>query len=268
MPPSAVIAYGGGIQSTAMLVLAAERRIMADALLFANVGEDSEDPATLQFVREHALPYATRHGLDLHILTRRKRDGSVETLWGRMMREGSKSLPIPVRLSETGPPLSRACTADFKVSVREKWLRARGASKHDKVEVLVGISMDERVRAVDRKPRPHEMLRYPLLELGLARWDCQRIIIAAGLPLPPKSSCFFCPFHCYNTWSKQKRDRPDLFAKSVLLEQTLTARRVAVGKDPVYLTRYGKPLVDVVEDPAAELFDASEGACPSGHCFT
>lgn len=36
-------------------------------------------------------------------------------------------------------------------------------------------------------------MRYPLREWGLSREDCGRIIVNAGLPLPPKSACFFCP---------------------------------------------------------------------------
>lgn len=36
-------------------------------------------------------------------------------------------------------------------------------------------------------------MRYPLREWGLDRAACGRIIVAAGLPLPPKSACFFCP---------------------------------------------------------------------------
>jgi hypothetical protein len=35
--------------------------------------------------------------------------------------------------------------------------------------------------------------RYPLREWGLDRRACGRIITEAGLPLPPKSACFFCP---------------------------------------------------------------------------
>lgn len=35
--------------------------------------------------------------------------------------------------------------------------------------------------------------RYPLREWGIDRVECGRIITRAGLPLPPKSACFFCP---------------------------------------------------------------------------
>lgn len=36
-------------------------------------------------------------------------------------------------------------------------------------------------------------IRYPLREWGLTRRDCGKMIADAGLPVPPKSACFFCP---------------------------------------------------------------------------
>ena len=47
-PPKRYFSYGGGIQSTAALVLAAQRVIEYPVFVFCNVGADSEDPATLQ----------------------------------------------------------------------------------------------------------------------------------------------------------------------------------------------------------------------------
>ncbi|MEU8804907.1 site-specific integrase, partial [Spirillospora sp. NPDC048819] len=79
--------------------------------LFANVGDDSEHPATLRYIREHAAPYAAAHGIDLRELHRIRRDGSTETLYGRLMREGSRSIPIPVRMSN-GAPGTRSCSVN------------------------------------------------------------------------------------------------------------------------------------------------------------
>lgn len=53
-----VISYGGGVQSTAMMVLAAQGELAVDAMLFANVGNDSERKATLNYVRDVAIPFA------------------------------------------------------------------------------------------------------------------------------------------------------------------------------------------------------------------
>ncbi len=47
-----VCSYGGGVQPTALLVLAAQGTIDYRTFLFCNVGDDSEHPATLCYVRE------------------------------------------------------------------------------------------------------------------------------------------------------------------------------------------------------------------------
>ncbi|MFJ4917205.1 phosphoadenosine phosphosulfate reductase, partial [Streptomyces sp. NPDC088726] len=62
--------FGGGWQSMAALVLAAQGGIDYRTFLFANVGDDSENPGTLAYFTEHAAPYAAAHGLDLIELER------------------------------------------------------------------------------------------------------------------------------------------------------------------------------------------------------
>ena len=269
-----VVSYGGGVQSTALLVLAAQGRIDFRTFLMANVGNDSEHPATLAYVRDVAMPYAEAHGIDVHLLDRVKRDGTVETLWGRLMREGSRSLPIPVRMSN-GAPGQRSCTADFKIKVTGKWVKQHGATAASPATVAIGISVDEIHRANNRRSEPHENVVYPLVGIGeetglrMNRTDCIRLIAAEGLPVPPKSSCFFCPFHRPSTWQDMARDEPDLFEKSALLEDALNARRDMLGKDRVYLTRFGMPLRDAIGTDQPLLFsDADDnGDCDSGWCF-
>lgn len=262
-----VVSYGGGVQSTALLVLAARRDIDFPTFLMANVGDDSEHPATLAYVRDVAMPYAAANGIDLHLLDRIKRDGTVETLWGRLMREGSRSLPIPVRMSN-GAPGNRSCTADFKIRVTGKWVRQHGASASDPATIGIGISVDEIHRANNRRTEPHENIVYPLLDLRMRRDDCMRLIASEGLPVPPKSSCFFCPFHRPSAWQDLHRETPELFEKSVLLEDTLNERRAMLGKDPVFLTRFGVPLRQAIATEQDTLpTDPADGDCDSGWCF-
>ncbi|GFH74079.1 phosphoadenosine phosphosulfate reductase [Streptomyces diastaticus subsp. diastaticus] len=264
-----VISYGGGVQSTALLVLAARREIDFRTFLFANVGDDSEHPATLAYVREIAIPYAMRAGLDIHELKRRRRDGASETLMQRLNRPDTRSIPIPVRMAN-GAPGRRNCTADFKIKVVGRWLREHGATAEEPAAVGIGISVDEIHRANRRRREAHEDIEYPLLDLGLRRDDCERIIAEAGLPVPPKSSCFFCPFRTVGAWRHQRRHEPELFAQSVRLEETINRRRAALGRDAVYLTRYGIPLTQAIPDesPAEGDADENEGACDSGWCMT
>ncbi len=267
--PLRFFSFGGGVQSVACLVLAAQGRIDFTDFVFSNVGADSEDPRTLEYLERYARPFAAEHGLTIHEVRKVRRDGSTETLWLRLTREGSRSLPIPVRMSN-GAPGTRSCTAEFKIRVIGKWAKAHGASVEHPATVGVGISLDEIQRANTRRAEPYEHLTYPLLDLRLRRTDCARIIRDAGLPVSPKSSCFFCPFHREHTWLEMRRTRPDLFERAASLEDLLNQRRALLGKDPVYLTRFNRPLRRVAPGglqvlPADEFDD---GGCDGGWCNT
>lgn len=267
---------GGGVQSTAALVLSAQGVIDFPIHLFSNVGDDSEHPATLAYVNDVIKPYALVHGIEFHELHRVKRDGTKETLYGRLTNEGAVSgtVSIPVRKVLDGPPMSRSCTQDFKLRVLNKWHKAHGATNDDPAVVGIGFSTDEIQRIGKATKRDCEVVAYPLIDLGLSRNDCLRVVEKAGLPQPPKSSCWFCPMHRPSVWSEMRRDEPELFARSVELEAALSTRRGAVGKDPVYFTRYAKPLDLAIGEAQTPLF-TGDGLvagefeeCDEGVCFT
>ncbi|MEU9091729.1 hypothetical protein [Streptomyces sp. NPDC048428] len=46
------------MQSTALLVLSVAGRINFPTFLFSNIGDDSENPAPLQYIRHVAVPFA------------------------------------------------------------------------------------------------------------------------------------------------------------------------------------------------------------------
>lgn len=266
------ISYGGGVQSTALLVLAAERRIDFPLFLMSNVGDDSEHPATLEYVRNIAIPYAEEHGIEL-VMLNKEREGETDTLYQKLTRPGSRSMSIPYRSKLNGPPMSRSCTAEFKMRVIGKELRRRGASASNAATVGIGISLDEIHRA-NRKPQAYENIVYPLVGVGeetglkMNRLDCVNVIRAAGLPVPPKSSCYFCPFHSPTAWSDLARETPDLFEKAADLETHLRERSLENGTGPVYLTRFGVPLREAIDTGQELLPLADDGSCDSGWCFT
>ncbi|WP_433333008.1 phosphoadenosine phosphosulfate reductase [Spirillospora sp. CA-294931] len=265
--PLRAFSFGGGWQSTAALVLAAQGRLDFQLFLFANVGDDSEYPATLRYIREHAAPFAQAHGIELRELFRIRRDGTVETLYGRLMREGSRSIPIPIRMSN-GAPGTRSCTADFKIRVIGRWLKAHGASKDNPATIGIGISLDEIHRANKRRTEPYERIVYPLLDLHIRRADCPQIIRSANLPLPPKSACWFCPFRRLEYWKTLRRDDPELFQRACHLEDTINTRRRMLDRDPVWLTRYNAPLAEVVPNETPLPIDDTDATCDGGWCFT
>lgn len=277
------VSYGGGVQSTALLVLAAERRIDFPLFLFANVGADSENPRTLDFVEQYAKPYAAAHGIELVELQRTVRGGHPETLWGRLTKDQSRSLPIPVRMSN-GAPGRRSCTADFKIAVVVKEIKRRLFAQgdmsrkrnqhivHRPAVTAIGFSLDEWERMTSSTPHKCQQLVYPLIDMRLDRHACTQIIHRAGLPVPPKSSCFFCPFHNLREWRRLRDEQPTEFERAVWLEDHLNERRDVLGKDAIYFSALGaqrdQSLRQVVGDETHEQMDMFAVTCDAFSCFT
>jgi hypothetical protein len=258
--------YGGGVQSTAALVLAAEGRIDFPVFIFANTGDDSEHPATLDYIRDFAVPYAAAHGIELVAVQKRLRDGTIDTLHGRLTHPEKLHEGIPVYLP-SGAPGMRSCTSSFKVRVIAKELRRRGATRKAPAIVGLGISLDEIHRAKTTNGMPDQVLSYPLIDLRLTRQDCVRVIERSGLPTPQKSACYFCPFHSKAAWHRLLKETPELFERAVALEQTLNQRRAAKGKGQVYLTRDLIPLDQVIVNTGQMEMDFTGlDVCESGYC--
>ena len=259
------ISYGGGVQSTALVVLAAQKQIDYPLALFCNVGEESENPETLLYVNEYVIPWAADRGVEIRELRRVRRSGEPETLMQRIY-QSQRSVPIPMRM-QNGAPGNRQCTGDFKIAVIAKEIKRLGATKIDPAHVALGISVDEYQR-MRTSSVAYEVLDYPLIDLRLDRADCQRIIVDAGLPAAPKSACWFCPFQSLSSWKRMLINDPDRFAAAVALELRMNERRATLGKDQVWLTGSGKPLDEaVVDDGQLDMFSA--GTCDiGGYCFS
>lgn len=256
---------GGGVQSSAALVLSKRGEIDFPLHLFANVGEKAENPETLIYAREVLMPYAAQHGIDFREVQWIDRTGKVRDLYDDLLT-AKRSIDIPMRLA-SGAFGNRKCTARYKIEVVARWLRKAGATRENPAVLAIGISTDEIGRAKDGVPKqqPWTTRTNPLLTLGLSRIDCELIVASEGLPPAPKSSCWFCPFQGGDQWRARQRNQPDLFAKAEALEETLNERRVFLGRDRAGLANGNLPLAEAIHNPQLVLF---EEFCDTGSCMT
>lgn len=88
--------------------------------------------------------------------------------------------------------------------------------------------------------------RWLLIEYDLDRDGCKGLIDKAGLKVPPKSGCWFCPYQRVAQWKRLRRVYPDLFCKAQELEERNMAYRERKGKKPFSLRNNGKMLRDLI----------------------
>lgn len=116
----------------------------------------------------------------------------------------------------------KTCSQKFKIQPQDKfvnhWQPALDVwAKGKKITKFIGYDTDELQRAkdyVDKKYNYH----YPLIEWDWGRKECVKVIEKAGLPLPGKSSCFFCPSMKKHEILDLKRRHPDLLQRALTME--------------------------------------------------
>lgn len=189
-----VCAWGGGVDSTAMLVEMVDSGQRVDAVLFADTG--SERPETYAFI-ELFTAWLEARGILVVVV--------------RYMPTNTKNYPRYASLYEncltngTLPSITfggGTCSLKWKVAPQNKWTEAwppaqRCWAEGGKVTRLIGYDCspaDDRRYAHSRTIPADERYnyRYPLREWGWQRPDCEARIARAGLPIPKKSSCTFC----------------------------------------------------------------------------
>ena len=186
-----ILAYGGGLNSTAMNIGLYHRKISLDLILFADTG--CEQPHTYEY-----LPIMDRwleaHGLPKIIpVEYTDKNGDRLTLEQECLRSG------------TLPALAygyKKCSLKHKISPQDKFCNNYPPCREvwamdGRVVKFIGYDAGEEERrdhalVYDLQDRKYKK-EYPLIDWGWGREECAAAIEQEGLPLPGKSSCFFCP---------------------------------------------------------------------------
>lgn len=256
-----VISLGWGIQSFTLAAMAAVGEIAADVAIHADT--TWEKPATYEFSQKWSAWLQDR-GLPVVVVGDPDQAQKVIT----------PATDIPAfTLSEKEGQLRRQCTQRWKIEPIRRWLRdeldRRGWKKTPGVVVSIqGISLDEwrRVRDSDVAWILNE---YPLISLKMSRADCEGWLRRAGLDVPPKSACVFCPFQSAESWRSLKNDGGDGWQTAVQVDLAIRDQRPPYQ---LFLHRRRVPLADAVKTEIDAGFSqssifADESGCDSGYCF-
>lgn len=188
------VAYGMGVDSTAMLVGLAQRGQRPDLILFADTGAERTETYDFKPVMQEWL----------------RKEGFPPITTVRYQPRNFKNFPPYRTLEEncltngTLPGISMAhpsCSSKWKQAPQHAFIKQWEPAQRAwglglKVVKLIGFddSPTDRRRTYSANPKDGDIYEYrmPLQQWHWDREECKRQIARAGLPVPPKSSCFFC----------------------------------------------------------------------------
>lgn len=217
---SVIQSFGAGVNSVALSL------ILPDSVerVFADTG--AEQPETYEYLKQH--------NFHLTVL-----DSPVEGCnniidWCHKLGHG------PFRMR-------RSCTDKFKRRRIEKYIKRPAI-------IYIGFSAEEahRAKTTDGEAFKRQGIeyRYPLIEQGITREGCKKLIRDAGLPVPPKSGCYICPFQPKGSWWRLARQHPDLFWKAVEIDEL--SKKIGLWRDPGDLRHLWPPQMVFEEDEGWE----------------
>lgn len=228
--PIHIISLGAGVQSSTMALMAAHGEItpMPECAIFADTQAEPQSVYKWLDWLEKQLPFPvyrvtagnlTKEALKVYKV---KREGSKHPVGTPYM---NRLIPLHgVNLDGTPGVLPRRCTYTFKVDQIIRKIRKIAPPKRgeDSVTVIqwIGISLDEVHRM---KPSAHSWIehRWPLIEKRIKRHDCLLWMNQHGYPKPPRSACYYCPYHSDTEWRRLKKEEPEEFAKAVKFDHAI-----------------------------------------------
>lgn len=272
-----IISLGAGVQSSVMALMASElpaEKRPAFAVFADTMGEPPSVYQWLDWLEPRlAFPlHRVKKGPLAEDCQRVKRTKSGKRRW-------DLSIPMYVK-SENGKPapITRGCTLNYKIHPINRLIRSnipphtymawrkmfrRGLEPDPLVSVWLGISTDEASRM---KPAREPWLknRWPLIEWEMNRSDCLLWMKKNGFPRPPRSACYFCPFHSDVEWARLRKEEPASFQKAVEFEREchLLFEKQDSLTDKPFLHKSLTPLSEVDFSDADVGFD---NEC-EGHC--
>lgn len=241
-----VLSYGGGRQTAGMLAMIKQEILpKPDLVVFADTG--GELPQTYDHIDRFMRPLAEELGIRW------------ETVQYTIRGEPVTLYDYSWKYSWLPQPWQRMCTHKFKIVAIQRLVRQW---KKEGVRMWIGISVEEAHR---RKTSPTPWIEhvYPLVDNQFSLHDCAGALERLGIPVPPKSACYYCPFQKMTRWRELQRQSPELFAKAIALEEHArekNSRITLTGRAPLRTYLEGEQLA------WEELLD-DEAGCQTGMCF-
>jgi hypothetical protein len=260
-PALRVLSWGGGQDSTTALLMSQHGELpRLDAAIFADTGYEPQAVyETLEWVTAAVtIPIyrvsAGRLGEDILVNV------------SDTPHSHRPQVPFYVEGKDGRPSLlRRSCTEEYKVLPIRRKLRELlelGPRAHIPqgcwVEQWIGFPRDEIGRTFCSDVQWITNTFPLIIPAQMSKRDCAQWLTSHGYPIPPKSSCTFCPYHSNAYWRDMRDHRPNEWTATVEFERHLHAGKLPGVRGTPYLHKSMVPLpmapIDVPDAQNEELF--------------
>jgi len=230
------MSLGAGVQSSALAMMFANGDLepRLDFAVFADTG--AEPPAVYEYLEtlkemvanaKYPFPIYTVSAGNLTDDSLTPRVRQKPSKYGEIGDKYMRRL-IPIYgINDAGKKsamIMRNCTANYKITPINRFIKEKCGIKRGQKELavtqVIGISWDEIQRAKE-SANPWMQHRFPLLEMRMSRKQCLEYMEENGLPEPPRSACYYCPFHSDSEWKRMRDEDPDSFQKAIEFDREL-----------------------------------------------
>lgn len=174
-----IVSYGGGVNSTAMLIGMVKNNMKPNHILFADTG--GEKKGTYDYI------------IYFNKWLKKQNFPQIETVRYKTKHGEELTLKQDIINNETLPSIAfgfKTCSQKFKIQPQEKFIKENYPNQ--KIIHAIGFDFGEERRMKENPLKDHSNI-YPLIQWQWTREKCVNEITSVGLCVPPKSSCFFCP---------------------------------------------------------------------------
>ena len=202
------LSHGMGVNSTALMLILEDRGEDFESV-FVNHGCDY--PETYKYIE-----YLRENGHDITII--------IPNCYGYHSIED-----YAIRYNFFPGVRARWCSFSFKIKPLHQYFQKPCID-------YVGIDGGESYRYIKEKNKVDDIyIKYPLLEQGVDREGCKKIILDHDLLLPKKSHCWCCPYMTHQEVRRLFLEDHDLFEKRAKFEEKIMKHQ-SETKKPFFLS--------------------------------
>ena len=214
---------GMGLNSFAVAVGLIEHGESYDLAMFADTGgERAATYAAMPVLQE----YVGRHGLPPIMRVWKKNEDNSRAITLEQDCLTRKALPSIAYGN------FKSCSDQYKIRPQQRVIKAwqpaiQAWERGEKVTMLIGFDAEEGHRMLKSYDSEKFHMRYPLVEWNWDREDCRKAVERGGMPIPAKSSCFFCPNMGTDEILDLAKTEPELMARAVTMEANAELTTIA-----------------------------------------